>query len=277
MFDNFLIAIKGGGDIATGVAWRLYQSGFPVFITERESPLVVRRAVAFAQAVFYGETIIEGVKAVRVDSIENIFPTVNEGNIPVIVDPEAVSIKTLKPDAVIDAIMNKNNTGTKKSDAKMVIGLGPGFKAGKDVHMVVETKRGHDLGRLIRKGNARKDTGVPSKVLGYTHDRLLLAPCSGFVKRVKEIGEYIYPEEVICMVNDAPVVSKIEGVLRGIVHDGVFLEHNDKLGDVDPRGIRSYCFTISDKSLAVAGGVIEGILSCLNIKRSHMLNKECKR
>lgn len=261
MFDNFLTGIKGGGDIASGIACRLFRSGFPVFITELESPLVVRRTVAFAQAIFSGETVIEGVKAVKVQSSKEIIPAIKKGIIPVIVDPEAYSFRDLKPDIVVDGIMAKHNTGTELKDADFVIGIGPGFAAGKDSHCVIETSRGHYLGKVIREGTALKDTGLPAPVMGHAVDRLLRAPCSGVVNIIKDIGDTVIPGETVATMGHARVKAEIPGVLRGIVHNGIFLEEDDKLGDIDPRGIRDYCFSISDKALAVGGGVLEAILS----------------
>jgi len=264
MFDNFLTAIKGGGDIASGIACRLFQSGFPVFITELDSPLVVRRAVAFAQAMFSGETVIAGIKAVKVQSPEEIIRTIKKGFIPVIADPAASCFRKVKPNIVIDGIMAKHNTGTRLDDADLVIGIGPGFTAGIDVHCVIETSRGHLMGRVIQEGTAYKDTNTPAPVMGYTHERLLRASCSGIVNTKKDIGEYVIADETVATIGDVEVRSKIPGVLRGIVHNGVYLNEGDKLGDIDPRGIKEYCFTISDKSLAVGGGVLEAILNYRN-------------
>ena len=264
VFDNYLTGVKGGGDIATGIACRLFRSGLPVFITELDSPLAVRRKVAFAQAIFSGETVIEGIKAVKVQSPKEIIPTIKKGVIPVIADQEASCFNKLKPNIVVDGIMAKRNTGTSLKDADFVIGIGPGFTVGVDVHCIIETSRGHYMGRVIREGTAFKDTPDPAHVMGYTHERLLRAPCPGVVDIVKDIGENVNPGETVAIIGEVQIKAEIPGTLRGIVHSGVFLEEGDKLGDIDPRGIKEYCFSISDKSLAVGGGVLEAVLSYIN-------------
>jgi xanthine dehydrogenase accessory factor len=271
MFDNYLTAIKGGGDIASGIACRLFRSGFPVFITELESPLVVRRAVAFAQAIFSGETEVEGIKAVKVKSPEAVIPVIKKGAIPVITDREASCFNDLKPDIVIDGIMAKRNTGTTLRDADFVIGIGPGFTAGIDVHCVIETIRGHNMGRIIHEGTACEDTSAPAPVMGYSVERLLRAPCTGIVRINRDIGEKVISGETVAVIGDVHVKAQIPGVLRGIVHNGVYLEEGEKLGDIDPRGIKEYCFSVSDKSLAVGGGVLETILNYINLDSDHHL------
>ena len=264
MFDKFLTAIKGGGDIASGVACRLFRAGFPVFITELESPLAVRRKVAFAQAIFSQKIEIEGIKAVKVQSSNEIMPAIKKGLIPVISDYKASCLKELKPVIIVDGIMAKHNTGTKKDDAGLVIGIGPGFTAGIDVHCIIETRRGHYMGRVIREGTASKDTATPASLMGYTNERLLRAPRTGSVNILKNIGENVIAGEVVATIGNTQIKAEIQGILRGIVHNGVFLKEGDKLGDIDPRGEQNYCFTISDKSLAVGGGVLEAILGYIN-------------
>ncbi|MFC1943244.1 selenium-dependent molybdenum cofactor biosynthesis protein YqeB [Chloroflexota bacterium] len=252
--------MKGGGDLASGVAIRLFRSGFPVVITELPQPMVIRRPVAFAEAVYTGETSIEGVVARRVDRVEHIWPTLREGLIPVIVDPKAHIVEELHPTVLIDAIVAKRNMGTSLSDAPIVIALGPGFEAGVDAHAIVETNRGHDLGRVLWTGWAEPNTGIPSSVDGYAEERVLRAPVEGVVSVAKRIGEFVQKGEVVAWVNGTPVAATIQGVLRGLIKEGIKVAKGIKMGDIDPRGQPNYCFTVSDKALAVGGGVLEAVL-----------------
>jgi len=260
MFSNCLVVVKGGGDLASGVAVRLFRSGFPVVITELPQPMVIRRAVAFAAAVYTGETAIEDVIARRVDRVERIWPTLREGQIPVIVDPKAHVVEELRPTVLVDAIVAKRNMGTSLSDASIVIALGPGFEAGVDAHAIIETNRGHNLGRVLWVGQAEPDTGIPSSVDGYAEERVLRAPVGGMVSVAKKIGGFVQKGEVVAWVNDTPVKAIISGVLRGLIKEGIEVAKGIKLGDIDPRGQPNYCFTISDKALAVGGGVLEAVL-----------------
>ena len=247
MFNNYLVGIKGGGDIATGLAFRLFRSGFPVFITELHQPLVVRRTVSFAEAIFSGETVVEGVKAIKTNSFTDVPIIIKKGNIPVLIDPDALSFRDLKPVIIVDAMMAKKNTGTTITDAEIVIGIGPGFRAGQDVHAIIETNRGHDTGRVIWEGSAEENTGMPSSISGCAEERVLRAPCSGTIKTIKKIGERVETNEIVAHVGDRLVKAGISGILRGIVHEGVKVTSGVKLGDIDPRGKREYCYTISDK------------------------------
>ncbi len=263
MFSHYLVTVKGGGDLGSGVAVRLFRSGFPVVITELPQPMVVRRTVAFAEAVYTGETTIEGLVARRVDKAEHIWPALKEGQIPVIIDPEAHIVRELHPTVLVDAIVAKRNTGTRLSDAPIVIALGPGFEAGVDAHAVVETNRGHNLGRVLWTGRAEPNTGIPSPVAGYTEERVLRAPVGGVVSVAKAIGEFVRNGEVVAWVNGTPVTATISGVLRGLIKEGIEIDQGTKLGDIDPRFQPDYCFTTSDKVLAVGGGVLEAALHLL--------------
>lgn len=263
MFSDCLVVVKGGGDLGSGVAVRLFRSGFPVVITELPQPMVIRRPVAFAEAVYTGETAIEGVVARRVDGVEHIWPTLRNGQIPVIVDPEACLVEELRPRVLIDAIIAKRNTGTRLSDAPIVIALGPGFEAGVDAHAVIETNRGHYLGRVLWAGRAEPDTGIPSPVDGYAEERVLRAPVGGVVSVAKRIGESVQKGEVVAWVNSTPLAATISGVLRGLIKEGIKVAKGTKIGDIDPRGQPDYCFTISDKALALGGGVLEAVLHLL--------------
>ncbi len=262
---NTLILIKGAGDLATGVAWRLVRCGFPVIMTEIARPTAVRRAVCFAQAIFDGTCTVEGVVAQRCEDPEELPELLADGIIPVLVDPQAKVWPHLAPAVVVDAIMAKRNTGTRLSDAPLVIALGPGFSAGEDCHAVIETNRGHWLGRVIEEGGAEADTGRPGAVTGVGEraSRVLRAPADGFLIPRIEIGQPVTAGEVIAEMA-APGVGQIlapfAGVLRGLVHPSVPVSAGMKVGDLDPRGKPAHCVTISDKSLAIAGGVMEAIL-----------------
>lgn len=254
------VVVKGGGDLGTGVAHRLHRAGMGLIITELPKPLVIRRAVAFATAIYEGVVEVEGVRARRIGSMEEALAAHEEGEIPLLIDPRAQVVARWEPDVVVDAIMAKRNTGTEMADAPIVIGLGPGFEAGLDVHAVVETARGHNLGRVILFGRAEPDTGVPGEVAGYTLQRLLRAPSDGAFEALRQIGDRVETGERVGYVGSQPVKAAIGGVLRGIIADGVEVREGMKLGDVDPRGIVEYCFTISDKARAIGGGVLEAIL-----------------
>jgi len=258
--SRFTILIRGGGDLASGVAWRLHNCGFRVLITETSLPLAVRRKVSFCEAVYEGSTEVEGVQARLIERPEQAKDLWQNGIIPMLVDPECTCKDMIKPDVLVDAIMAKKNIGTSIDDAPLVIALGPGFEAGRDAHFVVETQRGHFLGRLITRGTATPNSGIPGKVLGIGSERVLRAPASGVVKTITEIGEKVSEGEVVGYVNGSEVKALIDGVIRGLIHPGVNVTKGLKIGDIDPRGNVRHCFTISEKSLAIAGGVLEGIL-----------------
>ena len=258
--SRFTILIRGGGDLASGVAWRLHNCGFRVLITETSLPLAVRRKVSFCEAVYEGSTEVEGVQARLIERPEQAKDLWQNGIIPMLVDPECTCKDMIKPDVLVDAIMAKKNIGTSIDDAPLVIALGPGFEAGRDAHFVVETQRGHFLGRLITRGTATPNSGIPGKVLGIGSERVLRAPASGVVKTITEIGDKVSEGEVVGYVNGSEVKALIDGVIRGLIHPGVNVTKGLKIGDIDPRGNVRHCFTISEKSLAIAGGVLEGIL-----------------
>ncbi|QDR82186.1 selenium-dependent molybdenum cofactor biosynthesis protein YqeB [Sporomusa termitida] len=256
---NKLIVIKGGGDLATGIAHRLYKSRFNIVITELPRPTVVRRTVAFAQAVVDGEAVVEGVTARRVTA-EAIGPTLAAGCIPVVVDAVARYVSVLRPQAVVDAIIAKRNTGTMLTDAPVVIGVGPGFTAPVDVHAVIETMRGHDLGRVIYQKTAIANTGIPGEVGGYTRERLIKAPVAGEFTGCREIGATVQAGEIVGYVGGVPVAVAITGVLRGLIQSGLTVTKGLKIGDVDPRCRPEHCYTVSDKARAIGGGVLEALL-----------------
>lgn len=261
-----MVLIKGAGDLASGVAARLYRSGFRVVMTELPEPLLVRRGAAFGEAIYAGRAEVEGIVAVRTDGAGEggaaaVAGILAAGEIPVLVDPEASAGGALRPGVLVDAIMAKRNTGTRLTDAPLVIALGPGFTAGSDCHAVIETQRGHWLGRVYRSGAALPDTGSPGESGGVTDERVLRAPADGVFAAAAAIGDPVAAGQVIGSVAGVPVTALCAGVLRGIVRDGIRVTRGLKVGDVDPRGKRAHCFTISDKSLAVAGGVLEAIVA----------------
>ncbi len=255
-----LAVIRGAGDLATATGRRLHLSGFSVACLEIAQPTVIRRSVAFASAVFEGRITVEDVTAILARDVSEARSIVQAGRIAVLVDPEAKCVLALRPVLVVDAILAKRNTGTTRDMAPCVVALGPGFTAGVDAHAVVETCRGHDLGRVYTSGSALRDTGVPGAVAGLGAERVLRAPCAGLFRPVKAIGETVRVGEVVAEVAGEPVRTSIDGILRGILYPGLEVERNQKIGDVDPRGERALCFTISDKANAVAGGVLEAAL-----------------
>ena len=264
MFSGKRIVIKGAGDLATGVAARLWRSGFPVVMTEIAQPLTVRRTVSFSDAIYEGETAVEGIAAWWAEDKAEILKSLDERVIPVRVDPEATIVHDIEPFAVIDAIMAKKNIGTRMEDAPLVVGLGPGFAAGRDVHAVVETKRGHTLGRVIWKGSAIPNTGIPGEVRGFGAERVIRAPGPGIFKGRISIGEHVEKGDIVAYAGDIPVPAPISGMLRGLLHDGVMVAKGLKSGDVDPRDTRESCWLISDKALAIGGGVLEAILTFIS-------------
>jgi len=257
---NDTVIVRGGGDIATGVVHRLVRCGFKVLILEVEQPTVIRRTVSFAQAVFDGETEVEGVRAVLAENVNDALRAAEEKKVPVIIDEAGNSIRVLKPGIVVDAILAKKNIGTYTTMAPIVIGLGPGFTAGEDVHAVIETNRGHNLGRLILKGSAEPDTGKPGEIGGYGSERVIRSPGKGLVKTAASIGDIVEKGQIVAYVGEIPVAVPINGVLRGLIQNGLTVAEGLKIGDVDPRKRTEYCFSISDKARAIAGGVLEAVL-----------------
>jgi xanthine dehydrogenase accessory factor len=260
VFEDCRVLIKGAGDLASGVAWRLWRAGFPLAMTELPQPLALRRCVAFAEAIYAGETIVEGITARRVEGASAIPGAWAQGVIPVLVDSQADLLARLRPEVVVDAIMAKKNLGTSLDEAPLVIGLGPGFTAGLDVHVVIETNRGHYLGRALWSGSAQPDTGTPGTIAGQDKERVVRAPVRGVFVASRQIGELVEAGDVLGAVDGTPVLAPLSGVLRGLVHTGLQVETNLKIGDIDSRGDPDHCRTISDKALAIGGGVLEAIL-----------------
>lgn len=231
-----------------------------MLILEAQNPLAVRRTVSFARAVIDDEAVIEGVRGVRIETQDGVFEQWQLGNIPVMVDPGGSVLKAIKPGVVVDATLAKRNTSMHRGLAPLTIALGPGFKAGGDVDVVVETNRGHNLGRLIFEGYAEPDTGVPATVSGYGKERVLRAPCSGVVKHVLDISDLVREGDVICLVGDQPVCAPFDGMVRGLIMNGCKVVHGIKIGDVDPRPIKELCYTISDRARAIGRAVLEAIV-----------------
>jgi xanthine dehydrogenase accessory factor len=260
IMDKPLVIIKGAGDLATGVAHRLYHCGFAILMLEMPKPTVIRRTVAFAEAIYEGECTVEGVCALCAHDVDDAAKISRHGQIAVLADPQWSAIGKCKPLAVVDAIVAKRNMGTVIFDAPVTIGLGPGFTAGLDVMAVIETQRGHDLGKVIYQGSAAPNTGNPGEIGGYSKERLLRAPGEGLFQSRKQIGDFVASGEIVARVGALEVAASVNGVLRGILRSGIHVPAGFKIGDIDPRGIREYCFTISDKARSVAGGVLEAIL-----------------
>lgn len=299
------VIIRGGGDLASGIAHRLFRSGFKVIVLELPQPLAIRRTVSFSEAICQGETVVERVQGKFIPALHNLMallssapaqPSVSSAHelsppplpgrqaasfssedhhvslllsfIPVLVDPEGEAIKRIRPSVIVDARMAKVNLGTTLQDAPLVIGIGPGFEAGKDVHLVVETQRGHTLGMVIERGAALPDTGVPGEIGGESVRRLLRSPAAGLFSGNRKIGEEVREGAVIGVVSGSQILAQLSGTLRGILPDGISVEKGTKVADIDPRrGVN--VSLISDKARSVGGGVLEGIMYWFNRQESH--------
>ena len=260
-----LIVVRGGGDLATGTIYKLKKSGFPVLILEVAQPSAIRRNVAFCEAVYQGTQTVENMTCYLAESLAQAQQFLNEGKLAVLVDPAGESIAALNPLAVVDAILAKKNLGTNKRLAPITVALGPGFRAGEDVDAVIETKRGHNLGRVLWEGTAAPNTGIPGIIGGYGIERVIHCPAKGILRNVKKITDTVSKGEVIAVVEMengiVPVEATVDGILRGLIRDGYPVQIGFKMADIDPR-IDEYnnCFTISDKARCIAGGVLEAIL-----------------
>ncbi len=257
-----LIIVRGAGDISTGTIHRLFRAGFPVLALETQFPSAIRRRVAFSEAVYDGKAVVEGVRAVRIERMDQVYETVASGCIPLLIDPAGESVHALRPHILVDAILAKKNLGTTMDMAPMTIALGPGFEAGKDVHYVIETMRGHDLGRIIERGCALPNTGIPGVIKGVGAQRVIHSPAEGTFHMSRDIGSTVEAGETIGTVETGreriPVCTQISGILRGIIRDGYPVTKGFKLADVDPRLEElKNCYTISDKARCIAGSVLE--------------------
>ena len=259
-----LIVVRGGGDLATGTIYKLYQCGFPVLILETSTPSAIRRNVSFSEAVYQGTQTVEGVTCVKADSPEQAAALLRTGKLVVLVDPEGHSIAGLRPAAVVDAILAKRNLGTHRGMAPVTVGLGPGFTAGADVDAVVETNRGHSLGKVIYSGAAIPNTGVPGIIGGFGKERVIHSPATGILRNIAKITDTVVKGETIALVETetgtVPVLASITGLLRGLIREGYPVTEGFKIADIDPRAEEyDNCFTISDKARCIAGGVLEAI------------------
>ena len=252
--------IRGAGDLASGIALRLWRSGIEVVMTDLPRPTAIRRTVSFSEAIVHGETTVEDVTARLAANADEARALLAQGIVPVLADPDCACRADLHPDALVDAIRAKRNLGTRRTDAPIVIGVGPGFTAGVDCHAVVETMRGHTLGRVIYTGSALPNTNIPGLIGGFAGERVLRAPADGAFRSARQIGDLVKAGDVAGYVAGEPMACTIDGVLRGLIADGVLVHKGMKSGDVDPRGDVDNCYTASDKALAVGGGVLEALL-----------------
>ena len=258
-----LVFIRGAGDLATGISIRLYRAGISVCHSDLAIPTAVRRNVAFSEAIRLGECSVEGITAVRAECLEEIHEAISQKKVPVVVDEGKSFLHRLQPDAVVDAILAKRNLGTDMEDARLVIGIGPGFTAGVDCHAVIESKRGHDLGRVLLKGSAIPNTGIPGIIGGYGKERVLRAPAEGILEQTLPIGTLVEAGDICGVVNGIPMRTEISGIIRGMLQEGISVFPGMKAGDVDPRGEAVEYRNVSDKARAIGGGVLEALLHFL--------------
>ncbi|MFQ5498898.1 MAG: selenium-dependent molybdenum cofactor biosynthesis protein YqeB [Candidatus Zixiibacteriota bacterium] len=258
---NSLVVVRGAGEMASGVIRRLIVSGFKVVALEQAEPSCIRRTVCFAEAMFDSQVTVDGVTAVRVDDLDQIDLLLHRNQVPVLCDPEAATVNMIKPSVLVDARMLKNRIDTTLDLAPIVIGLGPGFVVGRNSHAAVETNRGFDLGRVLYTGSPLADTGRPAEIGGVSTKRLIRSPADGVFRESRQIGDHLVYGETVGTVGVHAVIAETAGTLRGLIRSGLTVHMGQKIGDVDPRGFPDYCFRISDKANAIAGGVLEAVLS----------------
>lgn len=268
---NEIIVVRGGGDLATGTIHRLASAGLRVLVLEAERPAAIRRQVSLCEAVYEGQATVEGLTAVRIADTGEAEAVWAAGRVPLLVDPMGESISKVKPAVVVDAIIAKKNLGTHRDMAPFTIGLGPGFTAGVDVDVVIETSRGHNLGRVIKDGTALPNTGRPGNIGGYTVERVIHSPAAGVMRDIRAIGDTVAAGEKIAWVEttggDVEVKASISGIIRGLIREGYPVTPGYKIADIDPRlGELANCFTISDKARCIAGSVLEQVCAALNGK-----------
>lgn len=265
-----LAVIKGAGDIASGIATRLHRAKFDIVMTDLKLPTSIRNTVSFSQAIVCGSMKVEDITARYASDINNAKKIILNGEIAVMTDEKARCISELSPDFVIDAILAKYNTGTAITDAPVVIAVGPGFTAKKDCHAVVETMRGHYLGRVYYDGSAAENTGVPGDIGGHSADRIIRAPKDGIFEPICKIGDRVENGDTVAYVGSAEVKCSVSGILRGILLKGTKVYQGMKSGDVDPRCKKEHCYCVSDKAMSVAGGVLE---ACLNLYKGDIFER----
>ena len=279
MKQDSLIICRGGGDLATGIVHRLHRAGFRVLVLETDHPAAIRRQVSFCEAVYEGEAKVEGVTAQRIDAVSEMEEVFAGGCVPLLVDPKGASIAELHPDIVVDAIIAKRNLGTTKEMAPLVIGVGPGFTAGVDVDLVIESMRGHNLARILEEGSALPNTGIPGNIGGFTKERVIHAPAEGFIQNIHQIGDVVEAGTEIARIYEnmdesgnfggasVAVPATITGIIRGLIREGYHFPKGFKIADIDPReGERKNCFTISDKARSIGGSVLEAVCRYANGK-----------
>lgn len=262
---NNLIVVRGGGDIATGTIMKLHQCGFPVLILEIPNPSAIRRNVSFCEAVYQGMATVENVPCYLAKDSNEAKDFLAEGKLTMLIDPKGTSLKDFRPLALVDGILAKKNLGTSREMAPITVALGPGFTAGEDVDAVIETQRGHRLGRIIYEGSAAPNTGIPGKIAGYDKERVIHSPADGILRNTASITDIVKKGQTIAIVETAaeniPVIASLDGLLRGLIRDGYPVTRGFKIADIDPRENEyNNCFTISDKARCIAGGVLEAIL-----------------
>lgn len=280
MNKEILIICRGGGDLATGIVHRLFRAGYQVLILETAEPAAIRRQVSFCEAVYEGTATVEGVTAERIYTAKKqvVEEVLQRGRIPLLVDPDGRSIEVLKPDVVVDAIIAKKNLGTTKEMAPLVIGVGPGFTAGVDVDLVIESMRGHNLARILEEGSALPNTGIPGNIGGFTKERVIHAPTEGFIKNIHQIGDVVEAGTEIARIYEnmdesgnfsgasVAVPATITGIIRGLIREGYHFPKGFKIADIDPReGELKNCFTISDKARSIGGSVLEAVCHHVNM------------
>ena len=256
-FRKRLVVVRGAGDLATGTIIKLHNAGYSVIATEIERPTVIRRTVSLAEAVYSGTAEVEGVTGCLAESAGDAFRIIRSGSVPIMKDPQLSIIEEVRPAILVDAAIAKRNLGTHKGMAPFVIALGPGFSAGVDADVVIETKRGHSLGSVIRSGTAIPNTGVPGNIAGYASERVIHSPCAGVFHGARAVGDIVCKGDVIAYVGTAAITATIDGKLRGLLHDGLSVPEGFKIADIDPRGAAVDHLTVSDKARAIAGGVLE--------------------
>lgn len=249
------VLIKGAGDLASGIAYVLWKHGHEIIMTDLQVPLAVRRMVSFSRAIYEKEVQIEDANAVLVSSYAQAKEVLAKGKLAILVDERAAIRMEYQPHVLVDAIMAKKNTGTSIADAPIVIGIGPGFCAQKDCHYVIETMRGHSLGKVIAQGSALPNTGIPGEVGGFTRERLLQASADGIIEPLVQIGDIVEKGDIVARTGGVPVYAKMSGIVRGMLQQGVKVTRGLKIGDIDARKVKAYCYTFSDKSLCIGEGV----------------------
>ena len=268
LFPDTFVVVRGGGDLATGVIYRLHQTGFPVVTTEVERPMAIRRTVAFAQAMYDGEYTVEGVTARRVETKEEALDLAAGGGLPVLAAPGDDAIAELRPDVLVDARLLKRGSAASIDQAPLVIGLGPGFHGGVNCHAAIETNRGHRLGRVLWDAPTEADTGIPGSIAGYREERIIRAPAAGVFVPIVDFGDHVERGQEVGFIEEAgartPVIASLTGVVRGLLYPGLVVKRGAKIGDVDPRDDPTAIYTISDKSLAIGGAVLTAILMWMN-------------